>query len=152
MFNSNTFYFDFAENFNYSEHSLLYQSEEGSIEGEFIIGDDTLWASQKIVAEIFGTTTQNISKHFNNIVHDGELNKNEVSLSSKELFKEESEFINSELINSKKGGRPQIWYNLDAIISIGYRINSKETTQFRKWSNRILKQYIIMSICFSFHN
>lgn len=122
---------------------LLYQSEEGSIEGEFIIGDDTLWASQKIVAEIFGTTTQNISKHFNNIVHDGELNKNEVSLSSKELFKEESEFINSELINSKKGGRPQIWYNLDAIISIGYRINSKEATQFRKWSNRILKQYMI---------
>jgi len=122
---------------------LLYQSEEGSVEGEFIIGDDTLWASQKVIAEIFGTSTQNISKHFSNIVQDGELNKNEVSLSSKKLFEEESEFINSELINSKKGGRPQIWYNLDAIISIGYRINSKEATQFRKWSNAILKQYMV---------
>ena len=44
--------------------------------------------------------------------------------------------------NSKKGGRPQIWYNLDAIISIGYRINSKEATNFRKWSREILKQYM----------
>ena len=65
---------------------LLYQSEEGSVEGEFIIGDDTLWTSQKVIAEIFGTSTQNISKHFSNIVQDGELNKNEVSLSSKKII------------------------------------------------------------------
>ena len=45
--------------------------------------------------------------------------------------------------NSKKGGRPQIWFNLDAIISIGYRINSKEATQFRKCSNKILKEYMV---------
>ena len=45
------------------------------------------------------------------------------------------------MINSKKGGRPQKWYNLDAIISIGYRINSKEATQFRRWANKILKEY-----------
>ena len=47
------------------------------------------------------------------------------------------------MINSKKGGRPQKWYNLDAIISIGYRINSKEATQFRKWSNKVLKEHLL---------
>ena len=47
------------------------------------------------------------------------------------------------MINSKKGGRPQKWYNLDAIISIGYRINSKEATQFRRWANKILKESMI---------
>ena len=123
--------------------TLQYRSEDSEVEGEFLIGKDTLWSSQKIVAEIFGTSSQNISKHFHKIVEDGELVENEVSISSKILFDDESDFINSELIKSKKRGRPQTWYNLDAIISIGYRINSKEATQFRKWSNKILKEYMI---------
>lgn len=123
--------------------TLLYKNETSTIEGDFLIGDETLWASQKVVAEIFGTSSQNISKHFNKIIEDEELEENEVSISSKKLFEEHSEFINSELINSKKGGRPQKWYNLDAIISIGYRISSKEATRFRKWSNKILKEYMV---------
>ena len=53
--------------------TLLYQSEEGAVEGEFIIGDETLWVSRKVVAEIFSTDKSNISKHFSNIVADGEL-------------------------------------------------------------------------------
>jgi hypothetical protein len=122
--------------------TLLYQSDEGAVEGEFIIGDETLWASRKVVAEIFSTDKSNISRHFYNIVQEGELEENEVSISSKELFKDDSEFSKDFLQNSKKGGRPQIWYNLDAIISIGYRINSKEATNFRKWSREILKQYM----------
>ena len=122
---------------------LHYRSENSEVEGEFLIGHDTLWSSQKIVAEIFGTSSQNISKHFRKIVQEGELIENEVSISSKILFEGNSDFINSELIKSKKRGRPQIWYNLDAIISIGYRINSKEATQFRKWSNKILKEYMV---------
>ena len=122
--------------------TLLYQSEEGAVEGKFIISDETLWASRKVVAEIFATTGQNISDHFKNIVREGELEENEVSISSKELFKDDIEFSKNFLQNSKKGGRPQIWYNLDAIISIGYRINSKEATNFRKWSREILKQYM----------
>lgn len=100
-------------------------------------------ASQKVVAEIFGTSSQNISKHFLKIIEDEELEEKEVSISSKKLFENQNEFINSELINSKKGGRPQKWYNLDAIISIGYRINSKEATQFRRWANKILKDYMV---------
>ena len=122
---------------------LLYKSEENDIEAEFLIGNETLWASQKVVAEIFGTSSQNISKHFIKIIEDEELEENEVSISSKKLFEDQNEFINSELINSKKSGRPQKWYNLDAIISIGYRINSKEATQFRRWTNKILKEYMI---------
>ena len=122
---------------------LLYKSEQNDIEAEFLIGNETLWASQKVVAEIFGTSSQNISKHFLKIIEDEELEEKEVSISSKKLFENQNEFINSELINSKKGGRPQKWYNLDAIISIGYRINSKEATQFRRWANKILKEYMV---------
>lgn len=53
--------------------TLLYQSDEGAVEGKFIIGDDMLWASRKVVSEIFGTTGSNISMHFSNIVSEGEL-------------------------------------------------------------------------------
>ena len=53
--------------------TLLYQSEEGAVQGKFIIGDETLWASRKVVADIFATTGPNISMHFENIVQDGEL-------------------------------------------------------------------------------
>ena len=122
--------------------TLLYQSEEGAVEGKFIIGDETLWASQKVVAEIFATTNSNISMHFSNIVGEGDLDEKEVSVTSKELFADDSEFIKKSLKKSNNRGRPQIWYNLDAIISIGYRINSKEATNFRKWSREILKQYM----------
>ena len=64
------------------------------------------------------------------IIEDEELEENEVSISSKKLFENQNEFINSELINSKKGGRPQKWYNLDAIISIGYRSTVKKQPSF----------------------
>ena len=101
-----------------------------------------MWASRKTVSEIFGTSGQNISDHFKNIVHEGELEENEVSISSKELFKDDLEFSKEFLQNSNNRGRPQIWYNLDAIISIGYRINSKKATHFRIWSRDILKQYM----------
>ena len=122
--------------------TLLYQSEEGAVEGKFIIGDDTLWATQKVVAEIFGTTNPNISMHFTNIVEEGELIEKETCMTSNELFKEDSDFIKKSLINSNNRGRPEKWYNLDAIISIGYRINSKKATQFRIWARGILKQYM----------
>ena len=122
---------------------LLYRSEKNDVEAEFLIGNETLWASQKVVAEIFGTSSQNISKHFTKIIESEELDENEVSISSKKLFENQNEFINPELINSKKGGRPQKWYNLDAMISIGYRINSKQATHFRRWANKILKEYMI---------
>ena len=80
--------------------------------------------------------------HFSNIVQEGEFEENETSISSKELFKDQSEFSNESFLNSKNGGRPEIWHNLDAMISIGYKINSKKATKFRKWSREIIKQYM----------
>lgn len=88
--------------------TLLYKSDEGAIEGDFIIGEDTLWANQKVVSEIFGTTSQNISQHFNNIIQDEELIENEVCLSSKELFGDNPEFIKKNFKKSNNRGRPQI--------------------------------------------
>ena len=73
--------------------TLLYQSEEGAVEGKFIIGDETLWASRKVVAEIFATTGQNISDYFRNIVQKGEFEENEVSISSKKLFEDDLELL-----------------------------------------------------------
>ncbi|MDR3291274.1 MAG: virulence RhuM family protein [Methanobrevibacter sp.] len=126
-------------------NTLLYEGSEGAVTGQFLIDgrNETLWASQKTVAEIFGTTGQNISKHFTNIFADEELIENEVSISSKDLFKGQEEFINYSLKNSKKGGRPEKWYNLDGIISVRYRVNSKNATHFRKWATNILKEYIV---------
>ena len=86
--------------------TLLYQSEDGAVEGEFIIGGETLWASRKVVAEIFTTTGQNISDHFKNIVQEGELEENEVCITSKELFKDDIEFSKNFLQNSNNRGRP----------------------------------------------
>ena len=123
--------------------TLSYYGQETTVEGDFIIGEDTIWASRNIVANIFGTTGQNISAHFKNIIEEGELIEKEVSISSKDLFKEQTEFSKKNLQKSKNRGRPQIWYNLDAMISIGYRINSKEATHFRKWATQILKEYMI---------
>lgn len=123
--------------------TLSYYGQETTVEGDFIIGEDTIWASRNIVANIFGTTGQNISAHFKNIIEEGELIEKEVSISSKDLFKEQPEFSKKNLQKSKNRGRPQIWYNLDAMISIGYRVNSKETTHFRKWATQILKEYMI---------
>lgn len=82
---------------------LLYRSEQQDVEGEFLIGDETLWASRSVVAEIFGTDKTNISKHFANIVQEGELEENEVSMSSKELFKDNIEFSEKSSLNSKMG-------------------------------------------------
>ncbi|MCL2688081.1 MAG: virulence RhuM family protein [Methanobrevibacter sp.] len=125
--------------------TLLYKGIDGAVTGEFLIDvfNETLWASRKVVAEIFGTSGQNISKHFRNIFQEGELNENEVSIDAKKLFKDQSEFSNYSLLNSKKGGRPEKWYNLDGIISVGYRVNSKQATQFRIWATKVLKEYMI---------
>jgi len=125
--------------------SLLYKGKEGGVTAEFLVdkANQTFWASQKTVADIFETSPPNISMHMQNIFQDGELKENEVSISSKELFKDQLEFIKESLINSKKAGRPSKWYNLDGIIAVGYRVNSKKATEFRIWATSILKDYIV---------
>ncbi|MDD4594704.1 MAG: RhuM family protein [Methanobacteriaceae archaeon] len=125
--------------------SILYKSNEGAVSSEFLVdkNNQTFWASQKAVADIFETTPSNISMHMQNIFQEGELNENKVCITSKKLFKDQTEFIKDSLINPMKGGRPSKWYNLDGIIAVGYRVNSKKATQFRQWADSVLKEYMI---------
>jgi hypothetical protein len=118
------------ENYQLTE-TILYKGIDGAVTGQFLIDvmNETLWANRKTLAEIFGTVPQNISKHFLNIFDERELNEHEVSMNANDLFKDQIDFSNEYLLNSQKRGRPEKWYNLDAIISVRYRVNFKQATE-----------------------
>lgn len=108
---------------------ILYQSED-SIQFEVRIEDETVWLTQAQIAELFGTLRQAISKHLKNIFRAGELIENSVS-SILELTASDGKIYATK------------FYNLDVILSVGYRVNSKNATQFRIWANSILKEYLM---------
>ena len=117
--------------------TFLYKSEDGPVSIKVIIDqeNETLWATQKTMANLFNKTPKNISKHLNNIFDSGELVKDEVTVNPNDST------ISGIVIKIDPEANTQpILYNLDAMISVGYRVNSKEATQFRKWSNTILNQ------------
>lgn len=111
-------------------HFLIYQSLEENVYVNAIIKDESIWLTQKMMAELFGCTTDNISLHLKNIFTDGELDKDSVT-----------EKISVTAADGKNY-RTQ-FYNLDAIISVGYRVNSRRATQFRIWATSVLKEYMI---------
>ncbi|MGL6297683.1 MAG: hypothetical protein ACRC1M_00790 [Methanobacteriaceae archaeon] len=90
--------------------TLFYSGLDGAVTAEFLVDkkNETLGASQKTVASIFGSTVQNISKHFINIFEDEELNENEVFISSNKLFQGQADFSKDSFLNSKKGGMPEM--------------------------------------------
>ena len=109
---------------------LLFNSDDGDVSVNAIIKDETIWLSQKGMAQLFGCSPDNISLHLKNIFNSGELNKGSVS----EDFS----------VTASDGKEYKVkFYNLDAIISVGYRVNSKRATEFRKWATKILKEYMI---------
>ena len=108
---------------------LIYKNEEGDIVVDAIFKDETLWLSQKGMAKIFDCSVDNISLHLKNIFKDNELDENSVT---------EKSLITA---SDGKNYKTKI-YNLDAIISVGYRINSKKATEFRIWATKILKEYM----------
>lgn len=108
---------------------ILYQSDN-STQLEVRIEDETVWLTQAQIAELFGTLRQAISKHLKNIFNEGELNESSVC-SILELTAADGKNYATK------------FYNLDAILSIGYRVNSKNATQFRIWANSILKEYLM---------
>lgn len=108
---------------------LLYRSEDGGVSMEVFVYNETVWLTQQKMAELFGKNQSTISEHINNIYTEGELEK-ELTL---------AKFGNSE--NSLV--KPNYYYNLDVIISVGYRVNSRQATNFRKWSTQVLRNYII---------
>src|SRR5574344_1817785 len=112
---------------------ILYKTEDGSVKIDTIVQNETIWLSQNSMAELFGVNVPAISKHLKNIFEEGELQK-EATLSKMETVQNEG---------GRQIKRNKEFYNLDAIIAVGYRVNSKRATQFRIWATAILKEYII---------
>ena len=109
---------------------LIYESKDGSVKVDVSIQNEDVWLSQELMAKLYDTTKQNISYHLGNIFKEGELVKDSVV---KEFLTTASDEKNYNVMH----------YNLDAIIAVGYRINTKKATEFRIWATRVLKEYII---------
>ena len=112
---------------------IIYQDEDGRTDLEVKLEDETLWLSQKQMAELFGVTKQNISLHIQNIYEEREL-------LPKATVKK---FLTVQQEGKRRVKREIEHYNLDMIISVGYRVKSKIATRFRQWATKQLKEYII---------
>ncbi len=115
---------------------LLYRTPNDDVRLEVLIRDETIWLTQKQIAELFGVKIPAISKHIKNIYESGELDE-KVVVSKMEITTQHG------AIEGKKQKKEVNFYNLDMIISIGYRVNSIQATQFRIWATSVLKEYII---------
>ena len=112
---------------------IIYKNSEGNIIVDAIYKDETLWLSQKGMSKVFEVGVPAISKHLKNIFEENELDKNSV-VSKMEITAPDGKNYNTEV------------YSLDAIIAVGYRINSKKATNFRIWATKILKEYMIKGV------
>lgn len=109
---------------------LMYTVEDSDITVNVVIKDETIWLSQKGMAELFGCSSDNISFHLKNIFSEGELQKDSVTEKFSATAKDGKNYLTQ-------------FYSLDAIISVGYRVNSKRATHFRIWATKVLKEYMI---------
>ena len=113
-----------------SESFLFYSSENGNSSVQVLLGDETVWTSQKGLSEIFDIELPTINYHLKNIFLTNEL--------------DESSVIRKNRITASDGKKYEVnFYNLDAIIAVGYRVNSYKATKFRKWATNVLKEYLI---------
>ena len=109
---------------------IVYQAENESVSTNVLFKDETFWMTQKDMAKLFDVNIPAISKHLKNIFESGELDLLAV-ISKMETTAEDGKIYQTN------------FYNLDAIIAVGYRVNSKKATQFRIWATRVLREYII---------
>lgn len=114
---------------------VIYKTNDDKVSVNAKLKDDTIWLTQKSMAELFGVQVPAISKHLKNIFEEGELIE-EVVISKMETTTKHG------AIEGKTQTNETTFYNLDAIISVGYRVNSQRATQFRIWATNILKEYI----------
>lgn len=114
---------------------LLYNTPDENIKVNVIVKDETLWLTQKAMAELFGVTVASISRHLKNIFQENELDE-------KVVITKIVTTTQHGAIQGKIQTRETQFYNLDAIISVGYRVNSQKATKFRIWATAILKEYI----------
>ena len=115
---------------------LLYTDSGGEVKVEAFLYNENIWLSQKRMAELFGKGRSTITEHLKNIFDSGELNE-------KLVCREFRHTTQHGAIKNKTQNVKTKFYNLDAILSVGYRVNSKQATQFRIWASKILKEYII---------
>ena len=108
---------------------LLYTTPDGKVKVEILLRDENIWLTQAKIAELFGVERSVVTKHLGKIYQEGELNKNATCAKIAQVQTEGNRQIT----------RDVEFYNLDAIISVGYRVNSSEATQFRIWATERLK-------------
>ena len=116
-----------------SSNFVLYTAGDGKVKLEVYLQEETLWLSQKMMAELFEVDVRTINEHLQNIYKTGELLEDPTIRKIRIVQNE----------GTREVSREVIFYNLDAIIAVGYRVNSQRATQFRIWSTQILKEYII---------
>lgn len=121
-----------SKDFNF----LLYQSAHEDVSVNALVKDETVWLTQKAMADLFGVDKSSISKHLKNIFAEGELSEEVVVAKIATTTQHGA-------LDGKTQTRDVFFYNLDAIISVGYRVNSRRATHFRIWATGILKQYMI---------
>ena len=111
---------------------LLYKNENNQVKVDVLLKDETIWLSQKQMAELFSVQVPAIAKHIANILEDEELSKS--TISKMEIVQKEG---------NREVKRNIDFYNLDMVIAVGYRVNSKQATHFRIWATNVLREYII---------
>ena len=118
---------------NLNDKIIIYQSEDGKTQLDVKLEGETVWLTQAQMVELFQTSKQNVSLHINNIYKEGELGK---EATVKDYLTVQSE-------GARTIHRRVKYYNLDMIISVGYRVNTKRGIRFRQWANSVLKQYLV---------
>jgi hypothetical protein len=121
---------EMIENKHNSSDIILYSSPEGNIKVEVIYSGETFWLTQKRMAELFGVEVPAVSKHLKNIFETGELQEDAVISKMETTAADGKNYLTA-------------FYNLDAIIAVGYRVNSRQATQFRIWATKTLREFII---------
>ncbi|MDR5859126.1 virulence RhuM family protein [Halomonas eurihalina] len=116
------------------EHSpiVIYEDADKAVEVRLDASQETVWLTQRQLAEVFDTSTDNIGLHLKNIYADEELSENATT--------EDSSVVRQE--GQRQVRRRVKHYNLDAIISVGYRVNSRRAVQFRQWATRVLREHL----------
>lgn len=116
-----------------SNSIVVYQSSDGVVQLDVQLADETVWLTQKQMAWLFDTKPQNITIHIGNIYKEEELEQDATC----------KDFLQVQTEGGRTVRRMAKFYNLDVIISVGYRVKSRRGTQFRQWANRILKEYLL---------
>ena len=118
---------------NTNDKIVIYQTDDGRTQIDVRLEEETVWLSQAQMVELFQTTKQNVSLHLGNVYKEGELGK---EATVKKYLTVQSE-------GNRRVNRWVNYYNLDVIISVGYRVKSKRGTAFRIWARKILKDYLV---------